>query len=243
MSGNQRLFSIIPARGGSKRLKRKNSLMLHGKPLIAWSILASIDSGIFTNTYVSTDDPEIAGIARELGAVVLDRPDSLADDFSRVDQVCLYHLRNNNHLRDHDYFFCLYPTAPLRNSSDLISMGRQLQITNASSCLPDGVFAVSAFGHYPFQALYCNNNGFIEPYWPEHILKKGSDFPNFFAGNGSTYAISVRKFMKYGNFDPSNYCITPYEMPQLRSIDIDTIDDFNLLQKLTKPGSTGLEFI
>ena len=55
MSGNQRLFSIIPARGGSKRLKRKNSL-LHGKPLIAWAILASIDSGIFTNTYVSTDD-------------------------------------------------------------------------------------------------------------------------------------------------------------------------------------------
>lgn len=243
MSFHDKSFAIIPARGGSKRLKRKNCLFLHGKPLIAWSIMAALESCIFTDVFVSTDDDEIADIALQYGALILERPIDLADDISRVDQVCLHHLQENQYLRDHEFFFCLYPTAPLRNSSDLLKMDSLLRNSTFASHKPDGVYAVSAFGHYPFQALYSNKEGFIEPFWPAHILKKGSDFPDFYAGNGSTYALSVKKYLQFGNFSPLNYLIAPYEMPQLRSIDVDTVDDFNLLKKITKADGSSLIFI
>ena len=223
-------FAIIPARGGSKRLKRKNCLDLHGKPLIAWTINAALQSSIFERVFVTTEDHEIAEISLIYGAELLTRPEHLADDASRVDEVCSYHLTHdiNDDIND-SIFFCLYPTAPLRNAQDLRNIYNML----VSSPEADGVFAVTPFSHYPFQALSESENGYLMPFWKEHVLKKGSDFPNFYAGNGSTYALSVASFLKFGNFSPSNFNILPYKMSQMRSIDVDTIEDFELLKKIS----------
>ena len=227
---NSKPIAIIPARGGSKRLKRKNCLALHGKPLIAWTINAALESNIFSKVYVTTEDSEIASIAKTFGADLLTRPPQLADDDSRVDEVCMYHLTHDlsDLVRD-SIFFCLYPTAPLRNAIDLKNIYTLLE----SQPEADGAFAVTQFSHYPFQALSLDNDGYLLPYWKDHILKKGSDFPSFYAGNGSTYAVSISSFLKHGNFSPSNYNILPYFMSQICSIDVDTLDDFQLLEKIS----------
>jgi len=113
-------IAIIPARGGSKRLPRKNVADFLGKPIIAYTIEAALACHLFDKVAVSTEDREIADVARRFGASVILRPDALATDQSQVKDVCLHVLEQEAHAgRDYDGFGCLYATAPLRNVADI----------------------------------------------------------------------------------------------------------------------------
>ena len=217
---------IIPARGGSKRLPRKNIIEFLGKPLIAWTIESSLQSSLFDRVCVSTEDNEIEEISSEYGADVLCRPNFLADDNSRVNDVCLHHLREfkSNNI-EFEQIFCLYPTAPLRNESDLKMIARFFdENINCKS-----VIAVTDYSHYPFQALSIQQDFELKPFWPDLVRKRSDELPQLVAGNGSTYAALTNEFFKTKDFYMKQG-MYGYKMDFLRSIDIDEQHDLNLLE-------------
>lgn len=227
-------IAIIPARGGSKRLPRKNLLSLEGKPIIAWSIEAALESNIFDYVCVSTEDAEIAEVAEAYGANVLHRPKKLASDSASCAEVCHYHLSElESQNLFFDYLYCLYATAPLRNSSDLQQM--KAIFCRNSDC--NAVIATTGFTHNPFQAFVRDTQGKIKPFWPDLCRMRSSDFPPMCAGNGSTYAIKVSSFKEIEDFySPQMRGVYCYEMPFKRSIDIDTQEDFLLLTSFLTSG-------
>ena len=224
-----RRIAIIPARGGSKRLPRKNILPVGGRPMLCWSVDAALQSGLFDRVCVSTDDNEIADIASKTGADVLIRPDSLASDSATVAEVCDYHLKCLADCGEkYDFLFCLYPTAPLRNAEDLISIA-SIFTANIDAI---AVIAVCNYMHYAHQALQIGANGSLKPFWPELIDLRSNKLPHLVAGNGSTYAIRVESFMQTRNFVPESG-LYAHHMDLFRSIDVDTINEYELLQAVS----------
>ena len=223
-------IAIIPARAGSKRLPRKNILPLAGKPLVVWSIEAALESSLFDRVCVSTEDSEIAHIASDAGAHVLERPHELASDQASVSETCFHHLQELKLQGfEYEYLFCLYPTAPLRNSSDLLAIAKIFQSRQDAQA----VIAATDYSHYPFQALACDQLSRVTPFWPELVRKRSSDLPELVAGNGSTYAISVQSFLHFRDFyTPAGMYV--HRMEKMRSIDVDTPEDFALLEACMK---------
>ena len=111
-------IAVIPARGGSRRIPRKNIRMFYGKPIIAYSIETALGSGLFEKVVVSTDDKEIAEVARKYGAEVLDRPEALARDEVGTQEVMAHAL---SMFLGYDIACCIYPTAPMLSGDDLLS--------------------------------------------------------------------------------------------------------------------------
>jgi CMP-N-acetylneuraminic acid synthetase len=220
-----RNLAVIPARGGSKRLPRKNVLPFMGKPMFVWSAKAALECGLFRKVIVSTEDPEIAAVARQFGVETHNRPSSLATDKSTVAEVCLQLL---DELESSGEFFdvlcCLYATAPLRDSRDIASVMDLLGDDEEN--LADFAIAMTEYSHSPYQMLIPAANGFWEPAWPLFSCKKSQEVPPAFAGNGSTYAARIPAFRKCKNFYGPR--MRGYRMERLRSFDIDTSDDFEM---------------
>ena len=215
--------AIIPARGGTKRLPRKNILPFLGKPLMLWTCEAARDSGCFDAVVVSTEDGEIADIARSNGFAVDRRPASLGSDTASCADVCLEFLDRSERAGVHyERLCCLYATAPLRNAKDIQHVMTRLTPD------ADAVHAVCGYTHPPHQMLYQNLEGFLVPAFPLLVTRKSQEVPEGVIGNGSTYAIRVEALKKYRSFYPPR--IRGYRMPALRSIDIDTAEDFALLE-------------
>ena len=220
-------IGLIPARGGTKRLPRKNIIPFAGKPIIAWTIEAALKSEIFDVVAVTTDDDEIASVAEHYGASIYWRPEELGSDSATCASVCRYHLLDLiSSGKSFERLFCMYPTAPLRTEYDILAINRLFE--EHTNCV--GVIAVTDFSHYPFQALQLLPDSRIKPYWPELCQLRASLLPPLVAGNGSTYAINVDEFMHTGDF----YSATmegfyAYRMDPLRSIDIDVESDLLLL--------------
>lgn len=214
------MLAIIPARGGSKRLPRKNIADFHGKPLIQWTIEAAQKSGCFSEIIVSTDDEEIAAVAAKCWAKVERRPERLATDDARVVDVCLEVLGR----RITEVFACLYATSPLRTAEDISGT---VALIRAFRC--DFAMAVTPFESSPHQALK-DNDGYLEPMWPELIEKRHSEIPKLFVDNGSTYAATVEAFRQHKTFYGPN--LKGYVMPRERSVDIDTQLDLDIARFL-----------
>lgn len=220
-------IAIIPARGGSKRLPRKNILPFRGKPLLLWTCEAARDSGCFDTIVVSTEDEEIGRIARANGFAVDERPQSLGSDTASCADVCLEFLDRSGRAGTHyEILCCLYATAPLRTAEDI------RQVMTYLTPDADAVHAVCGYPHPPHQMLYQNPEGFLVPAFPLLVTKKSQEVPEGLIGNGSTYAIRVEALRKYRSFYPAR--IRGYRMPALRSIDIDTAEDFALLEACTQ---------
>lgn len=216
-------IAIIPARGGSKRLPRKNILPFRGKPLLFWTCEAARDSGCFAAVVVSTEDEEIADIARSNGFAVDERPAALGSDTTSCAEVCLEFLDRSEQAGIHyESLCCLYATAPLRNAEDIRQVMKYLTPDT------DAVHAVCGYTHPPHQMLYQNPEGFLVPAFPLLVTKKSQEVPEGLIGNGSTYAIRVEALKKYRSFYPAR--VKGYRMPFLRSVDIDTAEDFALLE-------------
>lgn len=140
MLGEQFVLAVIPARGGSKRVPRKNIRLFRGEPLIAWTIYAAMDSKYVDKVVVSTEDAEIAHVARLLGAEVIDRPAELATDTATSEDVLRHALTVKEGFA---WVVLLQPTSPLRTSKDIDACIDQLQAKrrNTSACIsvaPDG---------------------------------------------------------------------------------------------------------
>ena len=225
MIDDKKLLAIIPARGASKRLPRKNILDLSGKPLVAWTIEAALGSKYIDRVVVSTDDQEIANIAKKYGAdIPFIRPSELATDQTTSVDVVLHLLNQLEKIEDkYDYVILLQPTSPLRTAKNIEEAIKLLRTKNS-----DAVISVCESEHPP---LWCNtlpDDMSMDNFLDASVKNKRSqDLPKQYRINGAIYISSVKKLRKENSFFLTNNCIA-YIMNQNVSIDIDTVDDFDL---------------
>jgi N-acylneuraminate cytidylyltransferase len=216
-------IAIIPARGGSKRLPRKNVLPLRGRPIIAYTIDAALGSGVFERVIVSTEDAEIGAAARAAGAEVMGRAMDLAGDRARIVDVCQDVLaRVAAEGRAPERFCCLLPTAALRDASD---------IREAMALLEPGrvefVMGVCEYTKTPLQALARDAEGALHLMWPELANTPRQEQPQLVVDNGSLYWCGTSAFQDFGDFYGPG--LRGWPMPRWKSVDIDTEEDWELL--------------
>jgi N-acylneuraminate cytidylyltransferase len=225
---------LIPARGGSKRIPRKNVKLFAGLPMIAHSLRAAREAGVFDRIVVSTDCAEIASVARAHGAEVpFLRPAALSDDLAGTDAVIQHAL---------DWFAgqgvtvqrfcCIYATAPflqaayIRRGLDLL---RERKAATA--------FAVT---HYPatiFRALRVNVQGRVEMFWPENFTKRSQDLPEAYHDAGQFYWGETEKYRMEGRLFSSNS--VPVLIPRHLVQDIDTPEDWETAELMFQAMQAG----
>jgi pseudaminic acid cytidylyltransferase len=213
--------AIIPARGGSKRIPRKNVKEFCGKPMIAWSIEAAKASGCFDQILVSTDDKEIASIAKEWGAIVpFIRPSELSDDFTGTLPVMHHAVEwlNRNDVPV-EYACCLYATAPFVSGEDL-KQGLYLIKDTGSSY----AFSVTSYT-FPIQrAIRITGNGRIAMFNPEHFKSRSQDLEEAWHDAGQFYWGSADAWCEERLIFAERS--VPIKLPRYRVQDIDTPEDW-----------------
>jgi CMP-N,N'-diacetyllegionaminic acid synthase len=223
-------IAIIPARSGSKGLKDKNIRLLNGQPLIKYSIDAAISANIFDEVMVSTDSNIYAEIAKNCGASVpfLRSKVNSTDKASSWDVVLEVLNYYQQYDRNFDTFCLLQPTSPLRKAEDILSAYNIFNKKQAKA-----VVSVCKVEHSP---LWCNvlgENNSLDNFLSADRMKQRQELKQYYRINGAIYIANIKKFLENNNLYMKD-CYA-YIMNQKRSVDIDTIDDFDyaeyLLQK------------
>jgi pseudaminic acid cytidylyltransferase len=222
----QNCIAIIPARGGSKRIPRKNIKKFLGKPLISYSIKTAIKSNLFKKIIVSTDDKQIAKIAKKYGAIVpFVRPKTLSDDFSNIDDVvshAIKWLKNNN--EDFDFVCTIYATAPLLKTKYLKQGLKKLKNSDAKYS-----FGVSAFS-FPIQrAFKIDKNQRCKMFYPKYYKTRSQDLQEAYGDAGQFFWDKVSKKSKEIVFGKDSI---PIVIPQYLVQDIDTMQDWKKAEVL-----------
>lgn len=210
-------IAIIPARGGSKRLPRKNILPIAEKPVIAYVIEAARAAKLFDEVYVSTEDDEIAVIATQYGAQVIRRPMQHAEDHSTVVDVCLHALSVKPEI---EVLCCIYATAALLTSDTLIEAHKVFSKNDAI----DFLMGMSQYEHHPVQALKVDAEGFCSYMWPEWLGVKSQDYPELLVSNGTFYWARRRALQRDKTFYGQR--LKGFLVPDSQVSDIDTWDDY-----------------
>jgi len=223
---NCHILGIIPARGGSKGIKRKNIIELSGKPLISYTIEASKKSKYIDRLIVSTEDSEIKKIAEKFEIEVIDRPKDLArDDSSSISVVihCIDFLENKNYFPD--IIILLQPTSPLRSSDDI---DNAIQLFLNEKC--DSVVSCVENEHSPYWSLIMAKQ-YVKPLfsWKFFNMRRQS-LPKTFIPNGAIFISSNSNLKRNKSFYNKN--IVPYIMPRIRSVDIDSLMDLSFCEVL-----------
>jgi N-acylneuraminate cytidylyltransferase len=215
-----RLLAIIPARGGSKGLPRKNLLLAGGKPLIAWTIDVAKKSKYISSIALTSDDDEIIEVGKVLGCdYLIKRPIELATDTASSVDVVLHAL---SELPDYDYVILLQPTSPLRTSTDIDAAFDLLKSSNVPCCL-----SVTEAEQSPYWMYRLDEAGKMTSLLSSREMpSRRQDLPSVFILNGAIYIANVSWLIQSKSFFGGDSI--GYQMPKNRSIDIDTIDDFNL---------------
>jgi len=219
--------AIIPARGGSKRIPRKNVKIFHGKPMIVWSIEIAVTSACFDRILVSTDDQEIADIARQHGAEIpFVRPESLANDYAGTTEVIAHAtqwcLDQGWNL---DAVCCIYATAPLMQASDIRESLKLLQGGSWSYSFP-----VAQFSAPIFRSFRLSDNGGIEMFFPENFALRSQDLPKAYHDAGQFYWGLPDAWINAIRLFDHQSC--PLVIPHWRVCDIDTPDDWLLAERI-----------
>ena len=225
MIGNKRLLAIIPARGGSKRLPRKNILNLSGKPLIAWTIEAALGSKYVDHVVVSTEDNQIAAVSKKYGAdVPYMRPDNLATDESASIDAVLHTIEYLEEIGEfYNYIILLQPTSPLRTTQNI---NESIELLQDRKC--DAVISVCEAEHSP---LWCNtipSDDDLSNFLDSSVLNKRSqDLKQYYRLNGAIFLCNTDRLKKENAFFLESNCVA-YKMDLDKSVDIDNHIDFDL---------------
>ena len=217
-------LAVITARGGSKRIPRKNIKEFCGQPIITYSIKAALESGVFEEVMVSTDDAEIAEIAKGAGAQVpFMRSSDTANDFATTADVIAEVLERYKQCgKVFDAVCCIYPTAPFVSASKLQNALNLLEEKDADSVLPVVRFS------FPPQRSVVMEDGFMKFKWPEHALTRSQDLEPFYHDAGQFYCINVSSFAEQKKMVMEK--TVPIEMPELEVQDIDTEEDWQIAE-------------
>jgi CMP-N,N'-diacetyllegionaminic acid synthase len=223
-----RILGIIPARGGSKGIPRKNISLLGGKPLISWTIEAALESRVCDRLLVSTDDPEIADVAKESGAdVPFLRPPALSTDTATSLSVVEHAIDwlKDNCAETFSHVVFLQPTSPFRTAKDIqnaVAIAKKTDAAVVSVCQPH---------HHPYLLKIIREDGTLGNLLPASAsYSRRQDFPPVYALNGAIYVISVDCLQQEKTFNPKK--TVPYIMPPEHSLDIDTPWDLFLAEQI-----------
>lgn len=221
LSNKTKVFALIPARGGSRGIPRKNLTLLAGLPLIEYTVQAAIKSKLIDDIWVSSDDPEILSISSNLGVKTVLRPSNLANDYaSSIDVVSHFieSIPQNNNSEDWILIY-LQPTSPLRDERHIDSALQVMETENA-----DAVISVVEAEKPPQKSFTLDANGLLISLFDERLSNaRRQDLPISYYPNGAIYAFKVSQFLSRGGF-PSNGSF-PFIMSNMDSIDIDNTFD------------------
>lgn len=228
MIEGDRALAVITARGGSKGLPRKNLRELDGKPLIAWSIEAAAQSALLDRTVVSTDDTEIADVARRWGAdVPFLRPSQLAGDTSAIVDAILHAV--DNVPETYRYIVLLQATSPLRSRADIDAALTLCRRANAPACVSVTPAPKARW------TLEMDEAGRLS--LPQEIGTRRQELPDTYRPNGAVYVAELDWLRKKRDFYQPG--VVGYVMPPERSLDIDTMMDFLLAEAVVQYRKTG----
>lgn len=215
-------LAVIPARGGSKRIPRKNILPFAGRPMIAYAIGAARDSGLFEHIVVSTDDAEIAAIACTEGAEVpFVRPADLADDHTPTVPVISHAIQACRALGwDVRETCCIYPGVPLIRAADIAEALRLLEAHSGAGY----TFPVAPFPSAIQRALRHSADGSVEPFHPQFANTRTQDLEPAFHDAGQFYWAAAETWLSGGSIHGNGRAIV---LPQWRVVDIDTPADWD----------------
>jgi len=218
-------IAIIPARGGSKRIPRKNIRHFNGRPIIAYSIEAALKSDCFVEIMVSTDDFEIADVARDAGASVpFTRSSENSNDFATIADVCKEVLEQYHNLgKDFDLICCILPTAPFV-SAERLKQGYELLAESGA----DSVVPVTSFGYPAQRAVKVDDGGRLSMIWPEYYNSRSQDLPASYQDAGQFYWIQSRCLLEQKRFFAKNSLAMI--LPQMEVQDIDSLEDWQLAE-------------
>jgi len=222
-------IAIIPARGGSKRIPKKNIKEFFGKPLIAYSIEVALESKLFEKVIVSTDDEEIAKIAKSYGAEVpFVRPKELSDDFTGTTDVINHTVEYlESQGQSYEYICTIYATAPLLQKNYLIEAYQRLQES-------DAVNAFSATSMpFPIQRTFkLTPDGRCEMFTPEYYSSRSQDLEEAYQDAGQFYWTNRERQKQSDNSMVFSEISIPIILPRHLVQDIDTLEDWKRAEKL-----------
>ncbi len=212
-------LAIITARGGSRRIPRKNIKEFCGKPILCYSIEAAKSAGVFDEIMVSTDDKEIAGLAAASGASVpFFRSEKTSGDYASTDDVIREVLKAYEERGQHfESFCCIYPTAPFLTGTRLRHAMELLREA-------DSVMPVVPFSYPPQRGLIVNGQGFVERQFPQYAEARSQDLPKIYHDCGQFYACRTDAFLENGTTDVPK--LLPLVLTQMEVQDIDTLEDW-----------------
>lgn len=226
---SRKVLGLIPARGGSKGIPRKNIIQVNGRPLLAYTIEAALHSRCVDMVAVSSEDKEILDIAKKFGAEPILRPAKLALDDSPNEPVILHALRwlKKNRSYVPDIIAYLLPTSPLRTAMDI----------DASIMLLLQKKAHAVVGVREISRTYLKTFIIERGRWMRAAVRHSypitarQKLPNVYLANGAMFAVTRKRFMKHSSLLPPTR-IVPYIMDEMNSIDIDTPDDLQRVQAI-----------
>lgn len=215
----KKLIAIIPARGGSKRLHRKNILRLDNVPLMSRVIRTAKKANIFDQIIVSSEDVEILDIAKKEGIITHNRKFKLATDKATVDEVCLdvlskYPAKN---------FCCIYATSALITRNTLLKASKKFLFSKNISVL----MGVSKYNYHPFQAIKISKDGKAKLIFSKFKKLKSNFYPNLRVSNGTFYFAKSKEFKKERTFYTNKLKV--YDVPETEVSDINTYEDYTKL--------------
>lgn len=230
MLADKRVLAVVPARGGSKRLPRKNVLSFHGRPLVAWSVRAALDCALIDKVLVSTDDPEVRDVALAEGAECpFLRPAALSSDTATTADVILHALDYyEQHGEVFDIVMVLQPTSPLRTAAH-VEQALALFVEREAH----GVVSVCECEHHPYWANTLGPDRSMADFIKPENRLRSQDMPPCYRLNGAIYAYSTVRFRESRTFfyDKNVYAC---EMPVAASVDIDTKTDFLIAETIAR---------
>ncbi len=220
--------AVIPARGGSKRIPRKNIIRISGIPLLGHTIKRLTECHFFDEIFVSTEDQEIAEIARDYGAKVpFVRQKELADDYASTKEVIIDLIKRLNlDLFPNLAVCCVYPSSALLTKNLILnSYKRFLELDDGFLTL------VQEYSHPIQRAMQINDQGKLIPINPEKVTVRTQDLPKTFHDSGSAYWGTIKSWMSTGSILENAF---GYEIARSEAIDLDNLEDLNLLSALIK---------
>jgi len=225
------LLAIIPARGGSKRLPRKNILNLAGKPMIAWTIDAALNSKYIDRLVISTDDNETATICKNYGGdIPFIRPPELAKDTSTAMEVIMHTIIKLEELKEkYEYIVVLQPTSPTRNVKHIDEAVDLLLKKNA-----DSIISVTAVNHpIEWTNILPDDHSMDSFFLPEYQGMRSQDFPKRYMINGAIYLNNTKILKMTGSLINCGKGFA-YIMEKENSIDVDTHFDFMMAEAILR---------
>ena len=227
---NRRPLCLIPSRGGSKRLARKNLIQLGDKPLLAWTIEAALGAKLFDEVWVSSDDEDMLESARQFGASAWPRPETLASDETTVLQLCLV-LMEDGLIQQRGYtdLYMMLPTSPFRQSATIQKAWRYFMDSDA-----DALLSVTALDHPPQWSLAETKEGYLKPWQPEAYELPRQQLQPIFREDGGHTIVRLSALQAQRKFLVSK--AVPFQPPPEETIDINTEMDLAWANFLLQQG-------